>query len=84
MFLVHYVTRKGDIMNISIRSHVLNNFKDASIDDIKQSIEDSVSDKDEITLPGLGVFFEVLWDSIENSEKEKIVNTLYNKLKKND
>jgi len=71
-------------MNISIRNHVLDNFKDASLEDIRQSIDDSVSDKDEITLPGLGVFFEVLWDSIEDSKKEKIVNTLYNKLKKND
>ena len=84
LFLVHYVTRKDDIMNISIRNHVLDNFKDASLEDIRQSIDDSVSDKDEITLPGLGVFFEVLWDSIEDSKKEKIVNTLYNKLKKND
>lgn len=71
-------------MNISIRNHVLDNFKDASLEDIRQSIEDSVCDKDEITLPGLGVFFEVLWDSIEDNEKKKIVNTLYNKLKKND
>lgn len=71
-------------MNISIRNHILNNFKDASLEDIRQSIDDSVKDSEEITLPGLGVFFEVLWDSIEDGEKDKIVNTLYNKLKKND
>ena len=44
-------------MNIDIRGHILNNFKDASIDDIRSSIVDSINDRDEVTLPGLGVFF---------------------------
>lgn len=71
-------------MNISIRNHIMNNFKDAGKEDIRESIIDSIGDKDEITLPGLGVFFEVLWDSVEDSEKDKIVDTLYSKLKKNE
>lgn len=62
----------------------MNNFKDAGKEDIRESIIDSIGDKDEITLPGLGVFFEVLWDSVEDSEKDKIVDTLYSKLKKNE
>lgn len=70
-------------MNISIRNHILNNFKDSGIEDIRTSIDESVGDKDEITLPGLGVFFEILWDSSEDNEKEKIIQILYNKLKKN-
>ncbi len=70
-------------MNISIREHILNNFKDSGTEDIRASIEESVFDEDEITLPGLGVFFEVLWDSSSDSEKEKIIQVLYNKLKKN-
>ena len=47
-------------MNIKIRDHILNNFKNANKEEIKTSIEASISEKKEITLPGLGVFFEIL------------------------
>ena len=63
-------------MNIDIRSHILNNFKDASIEDIKNSIIDGVNDKEEITLPGLGVFFEILWSNSTEEEKNKITKIL--------
>ena len=63
-------------MNIDIRNHVLNNFKGASIDDIKSSIIDSIKDGDDVTLPGLGVFFEILWSNSSDDEKNKILDNL--------
>ena len=71
-------------MNISIRGHILNNFKDSSENDIRSSIEDAVKDNDEITLPGLGVFFEALWNESSKEEKDFIIKTLYKNLKKNN
>ena len=68
-------------MNIDIRSHIKNNFKDASNDEIKASISSSIEEKDEITLPGLGVFFEILWENSDESSQEYILNTLKNSLK---
>ena len=65
-------------MNIDIRKHILNNFKEAGDNDIKSSIIDSIKDGDEVTLPGLGVFFELLW--MESSEEDK--NTIIKKIKK--
>lgn len=65
-------------MNIDIRKHILNNFKNVSDEDIKKSIIDSIKDGDEITLPGLGVFFELLW--AESSEEDK--NRIIDKIKK--
>ena len=53
-------------MEIDIRSHIINNFKGDSIDILKQNIEDSIKDKDEITLPGEGVFFEIIWNNISD------------------
>ena len=76
------MTRKGDFMNISIRSHIINNFKNTSIDDIKSSILASVEDKDELTLPGLGVFFELLWSNCSEKQKNEIVEIINNSLKK--
>lgn len=63
-------------MNISIRSHILNNFKNASSEDIRDSIVDSIKDGDEVTLPGLGVFFDVLWSSSSEEEKKSIIDKI--------
>ncbi len=65
-------------MNIDIREHIKNNFKNGQKDEIKSSIEASISEKDEITLPGLGVFFEILWSNSDENSKEYILNTLSN------
>ena len=45
-------------MNIDIRKNILENFKVAKLEDIKESIKEAVKDKDEIVLPGLGVFLK--------------------------
>ncbi len=61
---------------ISIKQHIMNNFKGASKDDIKESIVASFNDKDEITLPGLGVFFGILWNKSSDEEKNRILDIL--------
>lgn len=63
-------------MEINIRESIKNNFKESNIDDIKESIVSSIKDNDEITLPGLGVFFEILWNNSSDTEKENILNIL--------
>lgn len=63
-------------MNVDIRRYILDNFKDASAEDIKSSITDSITDGDDVTLPGLGVFFEVLWSNSSEDERKKIINVL--------
>lgn len=68
------------IMNISIKQHIINNFKGASKDDIKESIVSSFNDKDEITLPGLGVFFGLVWSKSSDEERNKILNILKDSL----
>ena len=69
-------------MNIDIRQHIKDNFKDAEIDEIKNLIEASIKEKDEITLPGTGVLFELLWNNSDENSKEYILNTLKDALKK--
>ena len=67
-------------MNVSIKSHIMNNFKGASKEDIKESITSSFNDKDEITLPGLGVFFSILWSKSSLDEQDKILDILKSSL----
>lgn len=63
-------------MNISIRKHVISNFKDVSRVEIKESIEESVKEQDELILPGFGVFFELLWKNSDMRLQEEILTTI--------
>lgn len=63
-------------MDIDIRKSIKDNFKDSDIKDIRDSIESSISDNDEITLPGIGVFFEILWNNSNEDEKINILEKL--------
>ena len=65
-------------MNIDIRKHIRDNFKDSDINDIENSINSSIESKDEIVLPGLGVLFEILWNNCSEQTKNDILDTLIN------
>ena len=71
-------------MNINIRKSIINNFKDANYSDIIDSINEAINDKEEITLPGLGVFFEILWQNTDDDNKNFIVNSIMNYFKKKE
>lgn len=63
-------------MDIDIRKSIINNFKESNVNEIKQAISSSIEDKEEITLPGLGVFFEILWNNSDDTKKDYILQTL--------
>ena len=63
-------------MNISIKEHIINNFKDDSIEEIKEAVNESVSSNDEMTLPGLGVFMCLLWENSNEDEKNNILDKI--------
>lgn len=63
-------------MNIDIRKSIIKNFEGSGIENIRESIETSIEDREEITLPGLGVFFEILWNNADNEDKEFILRTI--------
>lgn len=44
-------------MNLDIRKYIHKNFESTSKEEIKESINSSINEKEEVTLPGLGVFF---------------------------
>ncbi len=63
-------------MNLDIRENIITNFKGAGIDEIKSSIVSSIHDGKEVTLPGLGVFFELLWNGSDDNSKDYILSTI--------
>ncbi len=67
---------------MSIKDYILNNFKNDSSDEIKMAIEESINSKDEVTLPGMGVFFSIIWESANDELKENMLKIIENNLKK--
>ncbi len=59
-----------------IRNYIISNFKGLRSEDIRKSIEESIEDGDDETLPGLGVLFEIFWKNSDNEKKENILNIL--------
>lgn len=64
---------------MSIKDYIVENFKNDNEEEIKKSIEDAVKEYDEDALPGLGIFFMLVWEN--SSEDEK--NTILEKIKSN-
>ena len=54
---------------MDIREHIMSNFKNSSIEEIKESIIEAINEKDELTLPGLGVLFEILWNNYKDKDE---------------
>lgn len=71
-------------MNLDIRSHIINNFKGDDINVLKDAIEESIKSNDEITLPGMGVFFELVWQKADEDMKNKILSILEDCVKGNE
>ncbi len=66
-------------MNMDIRKYILNNFEKNNRQNIEEAIDLSLKEKDDITLPGMGVFFEIIWENSNNELKKNILNILYEK-----
>ena len=61
---------------IDVRKYIISNFKDSSIEEIKSSIVDSITSKEDDPLIGLGVMFELLWNNSTPYEQEIILNNI--------
>ena len=62
--------------NIDVRKYIIANFKDDSEEEIKKSIEESISSHEEDPLIGLGVLFELQWLNSSITEKETILKNI--------
>lgn len=69
-------------MNIDIRENIINNFKNNSKEEIKRAIDESIKEHDEIVLPGLGVFLEIIWNNSNEELKEKLISILEKNINK--
>ena len=68
--------------DIKIRDYIINNFKNDDEETIKRAIDESIKEGDEVTLPGMGVFFEIIWQDANEEERKRILTTLKNRFQK--
>ena len=67
-------------MNISIREQIINNFKGDDYDSLQSAINESIESKDEVTLPGMGVFFEIVWQGADQRLKNSMLEIIKNRV----
>lgn len=69
-------------LDTNIRKYIINNLKDCSNEEIKETIVSSTSSNDEVVLPGLGVLFEMVWNHNNKEEQENIIKIISESVKK--
>lgn len=63
-------------MNFQIRDAITANMTNNSAEDVRSVVEDAIQRGEEHLLPGLGVFFEKLWNNSDEREKTKMAGEL--------
>ena len=71
-------------MNLSIREHIINNFKGYDYDEVEKAIEESIKEQDEVTLPGMGVFFELIWSGANRELKDNMLQVVKQRIKESE
>ena len=69
-------------MEINIRNSIIDNFRNSSNEELHKTITDAIKLSEEKTLPGLGVFLELVWNNSSSEEKNHLINKLSTALKK--
>ena len=69
-------------MDINIREHIINNFQGDDFETLKRAIDESVKANDEATLPGLGVFLELIWENSSQELKNELIEIIRKRVKK--
>lgn len=61
---------------MSIREHIINNFKGDDYYSLQSAINESIESNDEVTLPGMGVFFEIVWQGADQKLKNEMLEII--------
>ena len=68
--------------NINIQDYIINNFKEDDVNTLRNTITECIQDDDEETLPGMGVFLELIWNGSTEELRKEMLEVLNNELKK--
>lgn len=63
-------------MNISLREAIVQRVKGQSKEELRATIDDAVGNA-EVTLPGIGVLFEIIWSHSSEEIRNQLLDTLH-------
>ena len=69
-------------MDTNIRQHIISNFRGDDFDTLRRAIDESVEAQDEVTLPGLGVFLEIIWENASQELKNEMIEIIRRRVQK--
>jgi small acid-soluble spore protein I (minor) len=69
-------------LNLNLRNAVIANVSGNTQDQLQDTIVDAIQSGEEKMLPGLGVLFEVIWQNANDQDKQEMLSTLEQGLKK--
>lgn len=49
---------------------------------MRRAIDESVASQDEVTLPGLGVFLEIIWENADQELKNQMIDIIKKRVEK--
>ncbi|PLT32328.1 small acid-soluble spore protein SspI [Bacillus sp. V5-8f] len=69
-------------MNLNLRHAIMQNISGNTQQELEDTIVDAIQSGEEKMLPGLGVLFEVIWQNSSDHEKNEMLQSLENGVKK--
>ena len=67
---------------MKIKDYVINNFKEDDVNTLRNTISECIREDDEETLPGMGVFLELIWQASSEDIKKSMLDILYKEIRK--
>ena len=67
---------------MKIKDYIINNFKDDDANTLRTTISECLTEDDEETLPGLGVFMELIWQGSDEDTKKSMLDILLKEIEK--
>ena len=67
---------------MKIKDYIINNFKEDDINTLRTTISECIKENDEETLPGLGVFLELIWQGSDEDIKKSMLDILHSEIEK--
>mgnify|MGYP000914048140 FL=1 len=59
-----------------IRDLVLQNLAGSTRDEVQGYIQETIDNREEEALPGMGILFEVVWSKSDSNERESMMNKI--------
>ncbi len=69
---------------MKIKDYIIDNFKEDDVNTLRNTISECIKEDDEETLPGMGVFLELIWEGSDEDIKKSMLDILLSEIRKHN